>query len=141
MRRVAYVISVLQMVLLCSCCQIKQRTEIVGYTNVEDTINVVDSVEYYFRSISTKDDSIVHVSTPEVALELAKVVITEICDNHKAILRPPYSVNLVDDSYWVVLGDLFDRTSDGDLRKIGYFLIEIDKKSGEIRKVEHDFFL
>ena len=100
-------------------------------------IEDMDSVEYTFRNGTSVVDTFAYVSSPRVAIEIAKAVIEDICDDNKYKLHSRYEVILVDNKYWSVSGYICTRNQSNEWETTGGFLVEIDRLNGEILRVKH----
>lgn len=103
-------------------------------------IEDMDSVEYTFRNGTSVVETFAYVSSPRVAIEIAKAVIEDICDDNKYKLHSRYEVILVDNKYWSVSGYICTRNQSNEWETTGGFLVEIDRLNGEILRVNHSYY-
>lgn len=133
MRKIQIIICLFSSILLISGCTNNAgdtpnntNTDAPNISFIEDSnLSSKDYSEY--KSITPKEG---FVPTAEVAVKLANTVLIQLygIDNIKE--QNPFSVNL-EDNIWIIEGYL-DENKQG-----GVAYLEIDKQTGQIRKVVH----
>ena len=105
----------------------EQKDESAEYVIIE-TLSSKDYASY--DGINLKDG---FVSTPEIAVQIAEVILKKIYGEKRIESQKPFSINL-ENGIWIVEGywDRNDFSTDG-----GVAYIEIRKDNGEILKVIH----